>query len=175
MENIVNSNITSNYNESKAKKHHKNKDTLQTIKNINYLALFVDLVAIIVFLVVFILMISAIKIPLTTNEMEYPEMVLEQYYKVAGFVYSAQTVNFIITIMAIFLIIGVSTFVVNFKRIRSLDIYDYHRWEAGNRYVHAAMSLLTLNIVSFIIKLLGADLLMRYSEGLSTFEWLNLA
>lgn len=175
MENIINSNITSNYNESKAKKHHKNKDTLQTIKNINYLALFVDLVAIIVFLVVFILMISAIKIPLTTNEMEYPEMVLEQYYKVAGFVYSAQTVNFIITIMAIFLIIGVSTFVVNFKRIRSLDIYDYHRWEAGNRYVHAAMSLLTLNIVSFIIKLLGADLLMRYSEGLSTFEWLNLA
>lgn len=118
-------------------------------------------------------MLNAIKIPLTTNEMEQPEAVLEQYYRVAGFVYSAQTVNLVVTIMAIFLIISISAFVVNFKHIRSLDLYDYHRWEAGNRYVHAFMSLLTLNFSSFVVKLIGADLLMRYAEGMNTFEWLK--
>lgn len=160
---------------SKSKKHLKNRETLTKIKNINSLALFIDLLAIGVFLVIFILMLGAIKIPLTTNEMENPELVLQQYYKVAGFTYSAQSVNFIISIMAVFLIVGVSSWVVNFKHIRNLELYDYHRWEAGNRYVHAFMSILTLNFASFLIKLYGADLLMRYAEGLSTFEWLKLS
>jgi len=159
---------------SKSAKHHKNLDTLGKIKSINYAALFIDLAAIIVFAIIFILMLNAIKIPLTTNEMEQPEAVLEQYYRVAGFVYSAQTVNLVVTIMAIFLIISISAFVVNFKHIRSLDLYDYHRWEAGNRYVHAFMSLLTLNFSSFVVKLIGADLLMRYAEGMNTFEWLKM-
>jgi ABC-type glycerol-3-phosphate transport system permease component len=119
-------------------------------------------------------MFNAIKIPLTTNEMEQPELVLEQYYRVAGFIYSSQTINYIVSIMVIFLVVGISAFIVNFKRIRSLDLYDYHRWEAGNRYVHAFMSLLTLNIASFVVKLFAADLLMRYAEGMNTFEWLKL-
>lgn len=161
-------------NPSKAAKHYKNKDTLAKIKSINYAALIIDFVAIIVFATIFALMLGAIKIPLTTNEMESPELVLEQYYIVAGFIYSSQTVNLIISIMVIFLVVGVSAFVVNFKRIRSLDLYDYHRWEAGNRYVHAFMSLLTLNVASFVIKLVAADMLMRYAEGQSTFEWLKL-
>lgn len=158
---------------SKSAKHYKNKATLAKVKSINYVALLIDLAAIVVFAIIFILMLSAIKIPLTTNEMEQPEAVLEQYYRVAGFIYSAQTVNYIVTVMAVFLIIGVSVLVVNAKHIRSLDLYDYHRWEAGNRYVHAFMSLLTLNIASFVIKLIGADLLMRYAEGMNTFEWLK--
>ena len=119
-------------------------------------------------------MFNAIKIPLTTNEMEQPELVLEQYYRVAGFIYSSQTINYIVSIMVIFLVVGISRFIVNFKRIRSLDLYDYHCWEAGNRYVHAFMSLLTLNIASFVVKLIAADLLMRYAEGMNTFEWLKL-
>ena len=159
---------------SKSQKHYRNPATLNKIKSINYVALLIDFAAIIFFAIVFILMLNAIKIPLTTNEMEQPEAVLEQYYRVAGFIYSAHTINFIITIMVIFLIVGISTFVVNFKRIRSLDLYDYHRWEAGNRYVHAFMSLLTLNVSSFVIKLIGADLLMRYAEGMNTFEWLKM-
>ena len=36
------------------------------------------------------------------------------------------------------------------------------------------MSLLTLNIASFVVKLFAADLLMRYAEGMNTFEWLKL-
>jgi ABC-type glycerol-3-phosphate transport system permease component len=159
---------------SKSLKHHKNPSTLEKIKAINYIALIIDFAAIIVFATVFLLMFNAIKIPLTTNEMEQPELVLEQYYRVAGFIYSSQTINYIVSIMVIFLVVGISAFIVNFKRIRSLDLYDYHRWEAGNRYVHAFMSLLTLNIASFVVKLFAADLLMRYAEGMNTFEWLKL-
>lgn len=166
--------LKNNLHPSSSEKHYKNRETLAKVKSLNYLGVFIDAIAIAVFLTVFILMLNAIKIPLTTNEMENPELVLEQYYIVAGFIYSSQTVNYIISIMAVFLVVGVSAFFVNLKHLRALDVYDYHRWEAGNRYAHAFMSLLTLNAASFIVKLISADMLMRYAEGKSTFEWLKL-
>ena len=159
---------------SRAQKHHKDKGILQIVKTINYVGILIDLLAIIIFAVVLILMFGAIKIPLTTNEMENPELVLQQYYMVAGYMYSSKTVNLIISIMAVFLIVGVSTFVVNLNHIRGLEAYDYHRWEAGNRFTHAFMSLLTFNLASFVVKLIGAELLMQYAEGMTTFEWLKL-
>ncbi len=159
---------------SRAQKHHKDKGILQIVKTINYVGILIDLLAIIIFAVVLILMFGAIKIPLTTNEMENPELVLQQYYMVAGYMYSSKTVNLIISIMAVFLIVGVSTFVVNLNHIRGLEAYDYHRWEAGNRFTHAFMSLLTFNLASFIVKLIGAELLMQYAEGMTTYEWLKL-
>ena len=148
MENTLNN--TPQNRAYKIEKHYKNKDTLALVKTLNYLGVLIDLIAILLFLTVFILMINAIKIPLTTNEMESPELVLKQFYRVAGLVYSAQSVNMIISIMAVFLVIGVAAWVTNFKHLRGLELYDYHRWEAGNRYAHAFMSLLTLNISSFI-------------------------
>lgn len=171
MENTLNN--TPQNRAYKIEKHYKNKDTLALVKTLNYLGVLIDLIAILLFLTVFILMINAIKIPLTTNEMESPELVLKQFYRVAGLVYSAQSVNMIISIMAVFLVIGVAAWVTNFKHLRGLELYDYHRWEAGNRYAHAFMSLLTLNISSFIVKLAAAELLMRYAEGKTTLSWLN--
>ena len=154
-------------------KHFKNPETLLKIKSINYLGLIIDLFTIAIFSFVAIMMFSAIKIPLTTYEMENPGAVLQQFYTILGFTYSSVTVNIIISVMVIFLIVSISTFVVNLKHVRGLEQYDYHRWEAGNRYVHAFMSLLTLNFASFAIKLYGADLLMRYAEGVSTWTWLK--
>lgn len=152
----------------------KNNNLLKLIKGLNVAAAVVDLVFIIAYAIVLVIMFNAITIPGSTNDMQNPQAVLSQYFKIGGMIVSSTTVNYNITLMIIFLIFATSLFVVNLKHLRKIEFYDYHRWESGNIYAKAVLSLTYLNFASFIIRIVSAELLMRYSEGISTFSFLKL-
>lgn len=147
----------------------KKEKTLSTIKTLNWVALLVDLLVVIAYSVIFGFLISKIEVPKSSGDLEFPEQILKMTYIIFGRTFSAGDVNFLITIMVMFMVIGISTLIINFKHVTSLKRYDYHQWEANNSLVQGLISLLTLNFVSSIIRIASGYLTMQYSEGKGYF------
>lgn len=142
----------------------KKQDQLKTIKTLNIFILVLDIVFVLLYTVAFGILFGALKSPTSNLSFENPELLMEASYTILGRVFSASHVNLLIGVLAIFMIIGYSLLVVNFKHNAKLELYDYHRWEAGNVVVKAFMSLLTLNVISFALRLLSANLTLKYAE-----------
>jgi len=137
---------------------------LKRIKTLNWTTLAIDFMAMAIFMVLLAIFFSSIAVPGHSTELEFPEATLPMSINVLGHLYSAGTVNFLITIFVIFTVISVTALVINVKHIRNLEHYDYHRWEAGNTIVQGFISLLTLNFVSFGLRIYTANKLMQYAD-----------
>lgn len=146
---------------------------LNQIKKLNWTTLLVDFIAAIAFITFLMIFFFSIVIPSSSGDLEVPESTLPMSIEVFGKLYSAGTINFLITIFAIFSIIAVSNLVINFKHVRTREHYDYHRWEAGNNFVQAILSLLTLNFISFGLRLLTTNQLLLYSEDENMFKFIK--
>lgn len=147
------------------------ENQLQKIKQLSWVTILVDIIAIVGFIFLLILFFSSVAIPGKSAEMEYPESTLPAVTTVFGKVYAMSTVNLLITIFIIFLVIAISLLTVNIKHILTRDLYDYHRWESGNMFIKAFLSLLTLNVVSFSLRLYTANEVMDYAENKSLIEF----
>lgn len=145
----------------------KNPQTLGLIKRLSLVAIGIDLLLMLIYAAIVSVLFATIQVPKESVELEFPEATLRYSYIIFGKTYSAATINTLISVLVVFIIIGVTTLVFSVKHHRSLEHYDYHRWEGGNRIVHALLSLLTLNFVSFGLKLLTANYVFEYSEGVS--------
>lgn len=148
-------------------KNFKNPQTLGLIKRLSLVAIGIDLLLILIYAVIVSVLFMTIQVPKKSIELEIPEATLRYSYIIFGKTYSAATINTLISVLVVFIIIGVTALVFSVKHHRSLEHYDYHRWEGGNRIIHALLSLLTLNFVSFGLKLLIAHHVFEYSEGVS--------
>lgn len=142
---------------------------LSNIKTVNRITLLVDLVLVLIYTVIFGVFFSKIFIPETSASLEFPEQILPQIYKIFGRTFSSGDVNLIVTVMAVFMIIGYATLIINFKHISNLKKYDYHQWEGSNHLVQSVISLATVNIVSAALRLYSGHLTMMYAEGKSYY------
>lgn len=142
----------------------KNNVSLNTIKRLNLLTLAVELIVPIIYTIFFSLLFASIKTPTGNLSFVNPDSLMDAAYVVMGRIYSAQQVNLLIGIFAVFMLLGYSFFVINLKNYLSLEVYDYHRWEAGNTFIKGLTGLLTLNFVSLALRILLANLILRYSE-----------
>ncbi len=137
---------------------------LKVVKQLNILAVIVDLVVPIIYTILFAILLGAIKTPTENTAFEDPSAILDAAYTVLGRIYAADQVNFLIGVFAVFMIIGYSTFVINIKHILTLENYDYHRWEAGNVIVKGLTGLMTLNVISLAIRVIIANNILEYAE-----------
>ncbi len=143
---------------------------LRNIKRLNIFTLVLDLVFVLFYTIIFGILFNAIKSPTSNLSFENPEQLMEASYNVLGKVFAVGQLNLIIGVLAIFLVIGYTMLVVNFKHNATLEVYDYHRWEAGNIVVKGFISLLTLNFVGFFLRLYSANLTLQYAEDESIFS-----
>lgn len=142
---------------------------LSNIKTVNKITLLVDLVLVLIYTVIFGIFFSRIFIPETSASLEFPEQILPQVYNVIGKTFSSGDLNLIVTVMAVFMIIGYATLIINFKHISNLKKYDYHQWEGSNQLVQGIISLATVNIASAALRFYSGHLTMKYSEGKSYY------
>ncbi len=142
----------------------RNTVDLQTIKRFNILAIVTELLVPVIYTIFFTLLFAAIKTPATNIDFVDPDSLMDAAYVVMGKIYSASQINLLIGIFAVFMLIGYAMFVLNLKHNASLEHYDYHRWEAGTSVSKGVLSLLTLNFVSFGLRIFIANLILRYAE-----------
>lgn len=140
---------------------------LDRVKALNWVAIVLDLLLVIIYTIIFGIFFAAVQAPESNLQLEQPELFLPMTYKVLGQTFSAGDVNSIITFMVIFMVIGYSTTIINIKHVLSLKKYDYHQWEASNMLVKSIFSLAIVNIPSMIIKILSGHYTMMYAEGKS--------
>jgi len=148
-------------------KNLKNPSTLDLIKRLSLVAIGIDLLLILVYTTIVAILFATIQVPAASADLEIPEATLRSSYEIFGRTYSAATINTLISVLILFIIIGITLLVFSIKHHRTREHYDFHRWEGGNRMLHAILSLLTLNFVSFGIKLLTAHYVFQYAEGVS--------
>ncbi|NLN51135.1 MAG: carbohydrate ABC transporter permease [Acholeplasmataceae bacterium] len=137
---------------------------LKTIKKLNLLTIVIDLIVPVLYTIFFSFLFGSIKTPSDNLGFVDPDSLLDAAYVVMGRVYSAQEINLLIGIFAIFMLVGYTMFIVNLKHNLKLEVYDYHRWEAGNTVVKGVMGILTLNFVSLALRIFIAHLILDYAE-----------
>lgn len=146
-----------------------NEKQLQKIKALNWIAIIVDIVFVVIASILFVIFFTAIFTPTENNALELPEQVLPMTYDILGKTYSSGDVNLVVSMMVVFMIIGYSTLIINIKHVLGLKRYDYHKWEGTNTLIKGLTSILTLNIISLVIRIYNGHLIMKYSEGKSYY------
>ena len=83
-----------------------NEKQLQKIKALNWIAIIVDIVFVVIASILFVIFFTAIFTPTENNALEFPEQVLPMTYDILGKTYSSGDVNLVVSMMAVFMIIG---------------------------------------------------------------------
>ncbi len=138
--------------------------SLSSIKKFNNLAIAIDLIVPVMYTIFFGILFAAIKTPTSNVAFTDPDSLMDAAYMVLGRIYSAEQVNLLIGIFAVFMLFGYSIFVVNIKHNLKLEVYDYHRWEAGNTIVKGLTNILTLNFVGLVLRIWIANMILGYAE-----------
>lgn len=148
----------------------RRKYSLSSIKKFNKLAIVIDLIVPVMYTVFFAVLFAAVKTPASNVSFTDPGGLMDAAYIVLGKVYGAEQVNLMIGIFVVFMMFGYAIFVINIKHNVKLEIYDYHRWEAGNTLVKGLTNLLTLNFVSLALRVWIANMILGYSEDENLFS-----
>ena len=118
-------------------KNYKKPQTLGLIRRLSLVGIGIDLLLMLIYAAIVSILFMTIQVPKESIDLEIPEATLKYSYIIFGKTYSAATINTLISVLVVFIIIGVTTLVFSVKHHRSLEHYDYHRWEGGNRMIHA--------------------------------------
>lgn len=148
----------------------KNTVSIKTIRKVNLVTLAVELFFPIMYTVFFAFLFASIKTPTDNLSFIDPDGLMDAAYVVMGRIYSSSQVNLLIGVFAVFMLFGYAMFVVNIKHFLKLEHYDYHRWEAGNNAIKGLTSILTLNFVSFGLRIFMSNLILRHSEDENIFS-----
>ena len=147
-------------------------DSVKKLKDLRTLNLFIslwDLLMVIFYIVVFFVFFSLVKAPEHSYDLEYPEQTAVIIVQLFGRDISMATVNTVLTLSFVFMLAGAATCFINLRHKKGLLPREYHRWEAGTTIVSAFLSLLSLNIASFIARIYNANQICEYAEDVTLF------
>lgn len=137
---------------------------LKNIKLINKIALLIDFLVILTYLVFFIIFYSKLVIPNDISKFENPERYTQTTYELFGRIFSNKDLNVLISYLVVFLVIGIPLLVLNLKHNKKMYDIDYTEFEGINLIIRGLLSILTLNFISLILRIYNGHLLMKYNN-----------
>ena len=84
------------------------------------IAIGIDLLLILIYAIIVSVLFATIQVPKASLELEIPEATLRYSYIIFGKTYSAATINTLISVLIVFIIIGITTLVFSVKHHRNL-------------------------------------------------------
>lgn len=124
-----------------------NKENLKSIKKVEYITHAIDGVFLLAYLLLFIYLFKQIIVPDTP-----PVQETIYNYVIFGFDMNSKDLNFILSILMIFMAINLPLLFIGLKNTKNKDFYEYDRWYAINFYVKAIISLLSMNPFGLVLK-----------------------
>ena len=140
-----------------------NRQILKKIKKWEFITQAVDGFFIVVYIGLFFYLFSRLQVPFqapTTDDM------LSFNYTIFGASVAQPTVNFWMSLLAVAMIVSIPLFVINLKKAKNREFWEYHSWTAGSIFVQGIISLLELNPFSFGLRLyITREILLETTEG----------
>ena len=78
--------------------------------------------------------------------------VIETTYVVHGIQITSAEANLIISLLVVYFIIFIPNTIMNTKRVRSKDVIEIDEWTYRTQFLYGTLSLVTLNIFSFVLR-----------------------
>lgn len=137
-----------------------NKDQLKQIKRFENIIHLVDALFIVLYVGLFVYLFSQIIVPTTP-----PETFTNYEYTIFGMDIDTLVLNTWMSYLAIFIIVTFPLTFINLKKTKNREFYEYSRFVSSNYFVNAIVSLLVLNPISFVLKIIVSRRILIESEG----------
>lgn len=137
-----------------------NKEQVKQVKHFENIIHIVDTVFFIIYVGLFIYLFSQIIVPSTP-----PEVFTNYEYTIFGRNIDTLELNTWMSYLAIFLIITTPLTIINFKKTRNREFYEYNHHVAFNYVINSIISLLILNPISLVLKFIVARRILIEAEG----------
>ncbi|HOP57630.1 MAG TPA: carbohydrate ABC transporter permease [Bacillota bacterium] len=125
-------------------------------------SLIFDFLAIIAYITIFLMFFRMIKLPLGEGgNVDLGALAYPQVYQWTFGEIKSETVNTVLTLMALFLVVAIPMFVIGVKKLKNGLIYDVDLPMTWAKFFQALISLLLVNPISFVIKLISTFTLLR--------------
>ena len=150
-----------------------NKQLFKKSNKIEKYTFISDIVAIIAYVTLFIIFFNMLKYPVDENG----DIILEQlefFYPVYEFLGNNITfaqMNLILSIIVIFMLVSIPMWIINYKKLRSRTIYEIDAYVAGSKFTQAIINLLSLNVVSFVLRIYNTFILIEFVKGYKPKEF----
>lgn len=136
-----------------------NKEQVKQIKKFENVIHGIDLAFFVAYVILFAYLFGQIQVPTR------PPVVEEIYdYVIFGMEISTPILNIWMSYLAIFIIVTFPLLFINFRKTQNREYYEYNRWVAGNLFVGAIISLLVMNPVSTVLKVILSRRILLESE-----------
>ncbi len=132
------------------------------VKQIEYIIQAIDAVFIVVFIGLFIYLFTNLQVPIAPP---VTDDLLQHTYHVFGRDMSEGVMNTVISLIAIALLVTTPLFFVNTKKIINREFYEYSKWTAGTLFFQGIISLLSLNVFSFALRIYTSRRVLKETEN----------
>lgn len=137
-----------------------NKEQVKQIKRFENIIHLVDAVFFLMYVGLFIFLFSKITVPDTP-----PEVFTNYTYTIFGRSVDTFLLNTWMSYLAIFMIISAPLTIINFKKTKNREFYEYGTHVATNYFINGIISLLVLNPVSLVLKVIASRRILLETEG----------
>jgi len=136
---------------------------VKQIKKWEYITQGIDGLFAIAYIAFFLFLFSKITVP---DVPPVTDDILAATYTLFGRTVDQGVINFWMSLMALMMIVGIPMLVVNTKKAKNREFWEYHAWTAGSIFTQSIISILLLNPISFGLRLyITRFILLETTEG----------
>lgn len=149
------------------------KETLfKKSNNIERSTLVFDFIAIAIYITLFFIAFNTLSYPMEDGSVDLDA--LEGYttiYNFLGATVETSSMNVIISFLILFLVVSIPMFFTNIKKLNHRTIYEVDSYTAGAKFFQAVINLLSLNPISFGLRVYNMFVLVKMVKGYNVGEF----
>ena len=150
-----------------------NKQLFVKSNKVEKWTLFVDFLAIVVYIALFLTLFNLLLLPDIVNGSMDLDILqyMEPIYEFLGRNLDKWQMNTIISLSVAFTIVGIPMFFINLKKVRTRTIYEVDSYVAGSKFFQGLINLLSFNPISCGLRIYNMFILVKFVKGYNVKEF----
>jgi len=145
-----------------------NRELFKKSNKIEKFTFIFDFLAIVTYIVLFLMLFAKIKLPLDPNtgevSLERVENVLFDYEFLGNTITNGQ-LNLLMSLLVIFMLVSIPMFVVNLKKLKTRTIYEVDSYVAASKFTQAIINILSFNVIGAGFRIWNGFVLIDFVKG----------
>ncbi len=148
------------------------KELFTKSNKIEKYTLLIDFLFIALYLTLFIVFFNMLQLPYDGGRIDLDNLQFDNpIYVLLGQTLDKYQMNFIITMMVLYIAISVPMFFVNVKKVKNRTIYEVDSYVAGNKFFQGLINLLSGNPFSCGLRIYNMFVLVKFVKGYNAKEF----
>ncbi|MBI9009574.1 MAG: carbohydrate ABC transporter permease [Tenericutes bacterium] len=152
-----------------------NKQLFEKSNKLERWTLFVDFIAIVIYISLFLILFKLLELPEVVNGSMDLDILqyMEPIYQFLGSTLDKWQMNTIISLSVVFTIVAVPMFFINLKKVKIRTIYEVDSYVAGSKFFQGIINLLSFNPISAGLRIYNMFILVKFVKGYDAKEFLK--